>query len=455
MRSFSFSAALYFAMSASLSACGDDGHGPGVDAALDAEAPDAGVDSAIDAAPDAGPTEACPSETQDFIVYDLTVMPPGYPTKTFHCAAAGEHGVVWAEQSIWDTHFTQTDALSVLRAFDQETPADPTRGIYEVTTSTFGPPPDVDDNGKVFLLFYDLGSYASSDFDGFIRPEDVLGSAHSNHADIVYLDGVRNDPTSEYVLGVLAHEFQHLIHLAYDPDEVNWLDETLSETSMVLCGYMGDLTAWVPSFLNNPNQTLTQDNPGFNYGAGMLFGTYLLERFGTGFFTDLEADQDNGIVSIDTALASHSTDDTFETVLADWALANFLDAPSVGDGRYGYETFDLGPISFFGAAMPTPAIPRTVEPHAAYYFRFSFSAPQNSAAEVHITSDSWQDLSFRWAAYPEGSMDQAITGAFDMSSASDTLVVSGVGGSLDRLVLVAVEIGGASQAPVEVQAQLQ
>lgn len=454
MRRSTLLAALWLAVPSLLTACGDDDSHPSVDAATDA-AVDTGTDGATDAEPDAGPTEACPTETRDFIVYDLTSMPPSYPTRTFHCAAAGQHGVIWVEDSIWEAELTQTDALGVLKAFDQETPVDPSLGIYEVTTSTFGAPPDVDGNGKVFLVFYDLGSYASTDFDGFIRPEDVLGTTHSNHADIVYLDGARNDPTSEYVLGVLAHEFQHLIHLAYDPDEVNWLDETMSETSMVLCGYLGDLTAWVPSFLSDPNQTLTHDNPGFNYGAGMLFGTYLLERFGAGFFTDLEADPDNGIVAIDSALASHSAGETFETVLADWALANFLDAPDVGDGRYGYQTFDLGPVHAFGASLPTAAIPRTVEPHAAYYFRFSFSAAENSTAEVQLTSDSWQDLSFRWAAYPDGAPEQAVTGAFEMSSASDTLVVPGVGGSVDRLVLAAVEIGGVTAAPVEAQAQLQ
>jgi hypothetical protein len=37
--------------------------------------------------------------------------------------------------------------------------------------------------------------------------------------------------------GVFAHEYQHLIHSDYDPDEVNWVNEGMSDLAEILTGY--------------------------------------------------------------------------------------------------------------------------------------------------------------------------------------------------------------------------
>lgn len=433
-------------------ACGGGGGGT----TLDARVPDAAEDAVVSEdgeAPDGGTGEGCPEVERSFTVYDLTVMPPGYPTKTFVCAAAGRHGIVWVEESIFGSEMTQAEADDVLVAFDRSTPADSTRGIYALTTTAFGEPSDVDDNDRVFLLYYRLGSYGGSAFDGFIRREDVLGGAHSNHAEILYLDGVRVDPTSEYALGVVAHEFQHLIHLVYDPDEEGWLNETLSQAAMVISGYLGDLTAWVPSWLANPNQTLTTEPPHFHYGAGLLFGTYLLERYGVDFLTALVEEPTNGVASVETTLTAQGEDADFGAILGDWAMANFLDAPGLEGGIYGYTTFDVPLVTTWQGTLPTASpISRTLQPYGAYYYVFTVTAAAESTVEVHIDSSSWQDLTFRWAAYPAADKGQAVTGRFLMDAAAGTLVVPDLGGDVDRLVLVAVESGGVLTAAVDVTA---
>ena len=435
--------------------CGDDDGGPtpdaGVDAGADGSAPDGG---SLDAGPDGGQT-SCPADTQDFVVYDLTVMPPGYPSRTFHCAAAGDHGIVWVEEGIWQSDMSQAQAEEVLEAFDRATPADASQGIFERTTTAFGEPTDVDGNDRVYLLFYELGSYSGSEFDGFIRREDVLGGTHSNQAEILYLDGVRNVPTSDYVLGVIAHEFVHLIHLAHDTDERNWVEEILAEAAMLHSGYLGDLDTWVPDYLDNPNQTLTADNPGFHYGAGFLFGGYLLERFGVSFLTALVEQTEDGIVGIDATLGDLGELDTFETLLGDWALANYLDAPAVDDGRFGYTGLDLDPIASFALALPQSPITRNVQPHASYHFGLQLSVGAGAAVEIQLDSAQWQDLTFRWAAHPDGAPDQAVTGSFEMSGAADTLVIPAVGGTVDRVHLVTVELGGVTAASLELSAALQ
>ncbi|MDY0001003.1 MAG: hypothetical protein RBU30_06890 [Polyangia bacterium] len=433
-----------------LAACGDKGGDPKPDGGADASS-DAAADAGADAAPDGGNIVECPQAQRDFTVYDLTVMPPSYPTKTFRCVAPGRYGVVWVEESIWETEMSQAEADAVLAAFDESTLADPARGIYELTTSTFGEPTDVDQNGQVFLLFYRLGSYASSEFDGFIRREDVLGGANSNQAEILYLDGVRNDPASEYVLGVVAHEFQHLIHVAYDRDEAGWVEECLSEAAMVLGGYMGDLEAWVPSWVQNPNRALTTEPPGFHYGAGFLFGAYLLERYGPSFMATLVEEPSNGVAGVEAALLTAGETDDFGDLLGDWAMANVLDAPSLAEGQWGYSSFDVPPVDSFSSVVPSSAIPITVQPHGSYVISFAVAASQGTSVAVQMTSSAWQNLTLRWAALPQGSPHLATVGRFEPSDSTDLLTVPGLGGTVDRLIIVAVERGGVEAASAELQ----
>ena len=54
------------------------------------------------------------------------------------------------------------------------------------------------------------------------------------------------NPGSAYMLGVMAHEFQHLIHYVADPDEDSWINEAMSELAMSVSGYedTGNLHAY-------------------------------------------------------------------------------------------------------------------------------------------------------------------------------------------------------------------
>ncbi|MFH2009642.1 MAG: hypothetical protein ABI333_23820 [bacterium] len=434
-----------------VAACGDDDGGPGPDATADASLiPDAEVGQ------DAEVTTECTLPPRDFWVYDLSVMPPTWLQVPSTCRAQGTHGIVYVADDIWDADLNQQDVDQVLTAFDESTPADTGSGIFTLTTATFGEPTDVDTNDRVILFYSELPGYGGYEFDGYIRREDVLGGQNSNGAEMLYLDGVRNDPGGEYMLGVVAHEFVHMIHLNHDQNEASWLEESLAEASMILSGYFGDLATWVANdFAPNPNQTLTTDGQTFNYGAGFLFGGYLVQRYGADFLTALVEEPADGVTGFEATLTAEGHSESFRELLGDWALANFLDAPTVGAGEFGYSAFTVPAMDAYTSAVPSQVIPRGLSPHAARYVVFELTTGTGATLEVALSSTSWADLELRYAVYADGDTSTAEPGSFAMTAQNDVLVISNVGGALDRVVISALEGGGLNFANVDVSAALQ
>ena len=72
-----------------------------------------------------------------------TIIPPYYPLKAYKIYE-GEKCIIYVE----DGHLekVESEAEKIADAFDNE--------IYPLVTSNFGAAPDVDGNGKIYILFY-------------------------------------------------------------------------------------------------------------------------------------------------------------------------------------------------------------------------------------------------------------------------------------------------------------
>ncbi len=109
----------------------------------------------------------------------------------------------------------------------------------------------------------------------------------------------------EYTYGVLAHEFQHMIHWYRDRNETSWLNEGFSDLAMFLNNY--DIGGHDYLYAEDPDLQLndwpndqSQTTP--HYGASFLFLNYFLDRFGEEATQALVANADNGMDSIDLVL---------------------------------------------------------------------------------------------------------------------------------------------------------
>lgn len=224
--------------------------------------------------------------------------------------------------------------------------------------------------------------------------------------------------------GVIAHEFQHLIHHDVDPDEDSFIDEGMADLAEQFIYGTETTASHIGEYLYYHRDSLI-DWKGelFDYGNAVLWQDYLWERMGgesldtpwddriatgysgdpfandsakfadTGdkFIWDLIHDQDNGLKSIADQVGGGLA--AVRELFRDYTLANLLDGTGL-DPNWEYRNLELGGAdsegytiaqgfayydsSTVGGNMPPTRkrVPRTVnEPWGAYYRAFSGSAP--------------------------------------------------------------------------------
>jgi hypothetical protein len=223
--------------------------------------------------------------------------------------------------------------------------------IYPLDTKLYGNEwsPGIDGDPHIFILHQKkIGGYAVGVFS--LRDECPAELCRdSNQREMIYI-GLDYGPVgSTQQLSVISHEFQHLIQFNVDGDEQRWMDEGLAQLAEHLNGFNpreisgGAVRGYLakPNFQINGWPASPADNPSTNYGVSYLFCLYLYQRFGTPFIQALARSKQKGLASVEHTLADLKLGTTLDQVFVDWTLANYLNSPYVGDGRYYYQSFKL------------------------------------------------------------------------------------------------------------------
>jgi immune inhibitor A len=227
--------------------------------------------------------------------------------------------------------------------------------IYTTTREFFGSEwtPGVDGDPHLYVLYAgglgrNLAGYFSSadSYHPLAHPYSNLHEMFLLNADVLRL----NDP---FTYGVLAHEFQHMIHWYQDRNEASWLNEGFSELAAFLNGYYtggfdklyaSNTAIQLNDWPNNASITAP------HYGASFLFVNYFLGRFGEEMTRSLVAHPDNGLVSVDSVLMENNVLDPVsgevigaDDIFMDWVVTTYLNNESVEDGRYTYSIYPEAP----------------------------------------------------------------------------------------------------------------
>ena len=111
---------------------------------------------------------------------------------------------------------------------------------YRQMINIYGAHTDMDNNGKIKLIFVNINgnNSSSSMVMGYFLPSDLIyGSA--NNGEILYMDVNLLNTKPNDIAGTVLHEFQHLInfnvnYLKKGKEMSLWLDECLAESTAVL-----------------------------------------------------------------------------------------------------------------------------------------------------------------------------------------------------------------------------
>ena len=297
--------------------------------------------------------------------------------------------------------------------------------------------PGIDGDPHLYILHArNLGSWVAAYYGSSSQyPSAAVPNSNEREMFFVNLDAMDWAIGTAYYEGVLAHEFQHMVHWNVDKNEDTWLNEGLSELSALITGY--GASNFAAPFLNSPDIQLNtwpeEDNRGLHYGAAFLFAAYFYERYGEAATTTLVSDPKNGMESVDNALAAIGATDpatgepvTAVDLFADWVATNLLHDPAVGDGRYTYTFSELD-------ALNPARITRQVTPGAgtetlgapqwgAHYLRVVGGAePErlrfafDGSATVSIVPAEAHSGTHMWWSNRGDESDSHLTRAFDLT----------------------------------------
>ncbi|MDP2946508.1 MAG: hypothetical protein Q8N88_00180 [Nanoarchaeota archaeon] len=266
--------------------------------------------------------------------------------------------------------------------------------IYPSLTYVFGQEwkPGIDNDDKITILLTKLKSSTG----GYFNEKDEVDKTQeptSNAREMIYLNVTQINNSLIYSL--FAHEMQHLIswnqkeNIRGVRDDI-WLNELRSEYAPTICGYDSayvgsNLERRVDDFLARPFDSITEwRGDRYDYPSVNVLGHYIAEQFGENIFKDIMQNNNVGISSIESALASESYNLTFSQVFNNWAIANFLNDTSFYAGQYGYKnpylkgTISVSPITYSIVSASVINIAQKAKDWNPYMYRF-FNKQESSA----------------------------------------------------------------------------
>lgn len=293
-----------------------------------------------------------PGQRQQFIVLD--VVNNTFREIEAELYAVGDHAYFWFETEPYGI-VPEGDVLSrVVSVFDE---------IYEGVTADFGKEnsPGIDGDPKLHVLHASpqtiCGVAANGEGGcgtaGFVSSPDLqpaLLNPQSNEREMF----VMNDRQfgSDYYLGVLAHEFRHLIEFNYDLSDTDWEKEGSAVLATELFGLPSGGVERANMFLDNPDQQLnswTEESKGSYYGQGFLFNQYLYDRLGGFLYRQFAMSPLPGFVALDDLANRNGLNYSGESLWLDWLVALLLHEDEQAAEKYqisvdGLKTAALMPI---------------------------------------------------------------------------------------------------------------
>ncbi|MHB8627114.1 MAG: hypothetical protein ACYDBJ_13520 [Aggregatilineales bacterium] len=327
--------------------------------------------------------------------------------------------------------------------FEKGTVADPTAlvgagkqfetQIYPLDHKLFGTEwsPGIDGDPHIFLLHQKtIGGGAVGVFSS--RDECARSICPtSNQHELLYI-GLDFGPVgSPQEMTVIAHEFQHLIQYHNTGGQDRWLDEGFAQLAEHLNGFnprdiagrnLSDLLS-TPDLQINSWPPTSDSDPSLNYAVSYMFCVYLYQRFGVPFIQDAAQSKYKGMAALEHALTDLNENETLDQVFTDWTIANEVNSPYVGDGRYYYQSLKLPkrptPIDL------TPGVTEndTVQEYGAEYLSLpdpgTYQLTFNGQRQVALMPTRSPTGQWMWWSYNQPHGASRLDHAFDLTNATN------------------------------------
>ncbi len=303
----------------------------------------------------------------------------------FELAAKGEDVYLWVELGM---DYEQDKAEFITSTIQER--------IIPTTRRLFGQEVDIDNDPHIYVFnVFNAGPGIAglyNDTDAY--PDEIFPS--SNEVNSLIMAVGMNDPIT--YLSVWAHEFQHLVQAGRDDSEATWYIEGVAELGSLLAvpEYFstGFQTFYLTSSTSNQLNFWPMGNTIAYYGASSLFLTYITQQYGEEWLYYVANEPNDDVIGLELALEQYGAVDpatgetvTFDSVFADWVITNYLNDPTVEDGRFAHTLLEFPP----NLVQPTEelgAIPVEIPARAAnQYGTQYYTLNPNGAQSLTISLD--------------------------------------------------------------------
>jgi immune inhibitor A len=343
-----------------------------------------------------------------------------------------EHLYFWVEDGV---RYNPDHLKTLCETFENQ--------IYPTNREFFGSEwkPGVDGDPHLYVLFAGgLGGRVA----GYFSSNDSyhpLAHPYSNGHEMFLISSDLNSLNDPFLYGVLAHEFQHMIHWHRDRNETTWLNEGFSELAAFINGYY--LGGFDSRYLREPDIQLN-DWPNNSasttphYGASFLYVLYFLDRFGEDSTKALVGEETNGLESIDIVLEQMNITDHLsgavigaDDVFSDWVVTSYLQDETVSDGRYVYSSYPDAPKPQPTEEIrrcPTDMLTRDVRQYGVDYIAIRCAGEYTLSFEGSISTrvlpvDPYSGSYYFWSNKGDES-SMTLTRTFDFTAHTGPLSLS-------------------------------
>jgi hypothetical protein len=348
-------------------------------------------------------------------------------------AAVTDHLYFWVEDGV---EYSKKALDNLVTEFEDN--------IYPTNQEFFGSEwtPGVDEDPHLYVIYArGLGSTIAGYY-ASIHEYHPLVHEFSNAHETFMLSADNAGLTEGYTYGVLAHEFQHMIHWYRDRNETSWLNEGFSELATLLTGlrdgpthdyfYAQDPDSQLNDWPNDPKAA----SP--HYGSSFLFVTYFLDRFGSDATKALVSDDLNGLQSVDKVLRDLEIvdPDTGSTITADdffldWVVTNYIKDDYNVTERFSYSNYPDAPVFYPTESIdqcPTGVVYRDVHQYGVDYIEFncqgSYRLLFEGQGSVQVLPEYPHSGSYAFWSNKGDHSDMRLTREFDLSEVSGSITLN-------------------------------
>ena len=250
--------------------------------------------------------------------------------------------------------------------------------IYGQVTATFGQEasPGIDGDPRIHIVHAApdtlCGSPAGCSLAGYFSAADgfpLAAQPNSNQREMFVMNA-QQFATGSY-LGVLAHEFRHMVEFNYDRGEADWAAEGSAVLAEELAGFPAGPTASGNAFLADPDLQLNSwsDSDKYrHYGQGYVLSRYLYQQLGPALYTTLATHPAAGLAALDDLAAAGLLPRDGQAMWLDWLAALAIhDRPGV-PARYELGREELNTAASAPLASLPGQVTTTVSQFGADYY---------------------------------------------------------------------------------------